>query len=106
MKSVFTFHTPEIQFDCKFRTKSIFSFAQKYDDILDVKDLFACRIILMENQTQICYEILNLIQEKWQVLPNTFKDYILNPKKKRISIVASRYLDMRIMFFRNPNKNK
>lgn len=68
--------------DITYRIKGVYSTYKKIKKglaIKDINDVFAIRII--GNFTEIkCYEILGLIHLNFVFLPNSFKDYISNPK--------------------------
>lgn len=47
---------------------------------LNLKDIFAFRIILRKNNTSECYEVLHLLHDRFRPIPGNFKDYISIPK--------------------------
>ncbi len=47
---------------------------------LNLKDIFAFRIILTEHIINNCYEVLHLLHDRFRPLPGNFKDYINIPK--------------------------
>ncbi len=65
------------------RVKHLYSIYHKIVErnykLEDMRDLIALRIIV-ENIDQ-CYSVLRLIHSLWTPIPETFKDYIANPKE-------------------------
>ncbi len=47
----------------------------------DIYDLLAVRIILEENDSNDCYYVLGVINQKFKPIPDRFKDFISVPKK-------------------------
>jgi len=75
--------------DCKYkiigRYKNIYSIHRKiakkrFTNISKLNDLFAFRIITQGNSVEYCFEILNLLHEKFYPVASRFKDYISIPK--------------------------
>ncbi len=69
----------------KGRYKSIYSIYKKMKKfptihVLELNDIFAFRIILLENSIEKCFEVLSLLHNTFQPLPDFFKDYITIPK--------------------------
>ncbi len=67
------------------RYKNIYSIFKKMRekrkiDIFDLNDIFACRIILSHERSEDCFEIMNLLHDRFTPLPHLFKDYISIPK--------------------------
>jgi len=75
-------HSKGIKAKVKGRIKSISSIYRKMRKngipFEKIQDVFALRIIT-EN-VRSCYESLGAIREKWPLLPEKFRDYILTPK--------------------------
>lgn len=67
------------------RYKNIYSIFKKMRekqkiDVFDLNDIFACRIILSHERSEDCFEIMNLLHDRFTPLPHLFKDYITIPK--------------------------
>jgi len=74
-----------INFKISGRTKSVYSAWKKSEKnqikIEDLRDIVAIRIII-EESPEVCYSIIDIIHSMWKTpIPNSFKDYIANPKK-------------------------
>lgn len=70
-----------INYEIKGRSKSIYSIYNKLDKgrkFNDIYDLFALRIMVMDEAT--CYLVLGLIHSKFRPIPKRFKDFIAMPK--------------------------
>ena len=70
-----------IEFEIKGRSKSIYSIYNKLDKgrkFNDIYDLFALRIMVLDEAT--CYLVLGLIHSKFKPIPKRFKDFIAMPK--------------------------
>ncbi|MGL4768879.1 MAG: HD domain-containing protein [Mycoplasmoidaceae bacterium] len=64
------------------RIKGIYSISKKLTDnkkIKDIKDIFAIRIITNSDELE-CYRILGIVHLNFKNSPNSFKDYISQPK--------------------------
>lgn len=59
--------------------KKILKNPRKYT-VLTLKDIFAFRIICKDESIDTCYEILNLLHDKFVPITTSFKDYIAIPK--------------------------
>ncbi len=70
-----------INYEIKGRSKSIYSIYNKLDKgrkFNDIYDLFAIRIMVLDEAT--CYLVLGLIHSKFRPIPKRFKDFIAMPK--------------------------
>ena len=72
-------------FQIKGRYKSIYSIHKKIqkkfrNTALNLKDIFAFRIILEKNSTKQCFEVLNILHDEFSPIVDNFKDYISIPK--------------------------
>lgn len=72
-------------FQIKGRYKSIYSIYRKLQKkfqktALNLKDIFAFRIILEKNSTKQCFEVLNILHDEFSPIVDSFKDYISIPK--------------------------
>lgn len=70
-----------INYEIKGRSKSIYSIYNKLDKgrkFNDIYDLFALRIMVLDEPT--CYLVLGLIHSKFRPIPKRFKDFIAMPK--------------------------
>lgn len=72
-------------FEIKGRYKSLYSVFRKLlknpnVDILSLRDIFAFRIILKNNSTKHCFDVLDLLHDHFYPLAEHFKDYITIPK--------------------------
>lgn len=70
-----------IKYEIKGRSKSIYSIYNKLDKgrkFNDIYDLFALRIMVMDEA--MCYLVLGLIHSKFKPIPKRFKDFIAMPK--------------------------
>ena len=71
----------DIKYEIKGRSKSIYSIYNKLDKgrkFNDIYDLFALRIMVLDEAT--CYLVLGLIHSKFKPIPKRFKDFIAMPK--------------------------
>lgn len=72
------------EFELIGRCKNIYSIYKKINkqgvDVLKVNDIFACRVILENGQPGQCFEVANILHDKFQPVPDLFKDYISIPK--------------------------
>jgi len=71
--------------DVKGRYKSIYSAYRKLvkkhrESPLTLHDIFAFRIILEDNNREKCFEVLNLLHDRFLPIAHRFKDYINIPK--------------------------
>ena len=71
--------------EMKGRYKNIYSIYRKLlkkekKDILKLNDIFAFRIIALQNSAEGCFGILNLLHDSFQPIADFFKDYITIPK--------------------------
>lgn len=69
----------------KGRYKNIYSVSRKMQkrlgsNVLMLNDIFAFRIISKKNSIRLCFEILNLLHDKFSPISGFFKDYITIPK--------------------------
>lgn len=69
----------------KGRYKNLYSIyrkmrAKRKHDVWQLKDIFAFRIILKNNQTEQCFEVINLLHDRFYPIADFFKDYITIPK--------------------------
>lgn len=79
------FQKNKIKFDIYGRAKSIYSiyskeFARKMS-MDKFNDLIAIRIIIDSNEVSYCYLTYGIISSFYLIIPNTFKNYIANPKQ-------------------------
>ena len=58
---------------------------EKKIEMDQIKDLFAIKIITREKQT--CYKILGIINNQYNIIPRTFKDYIATPRNNRYQAI-------------------
>jgi (p)ppGpp synthase/HD superfamily hydrolase len=74
----------EIKYELIGRCKNIYSLYQKISkkekNFLEINDVFAFRIILESPLTLRCFDVVNILHDKFQPIPNFFKDYISVPK--------------------------
>jgi len=73
-----------IKFQIKGRYKNLYSIYKKCEKkkikkVLWLWDLFAFRIII-DDDTSVCYDVLNVLHDTFIPLPERFKDYISIPK--------------------------
>jgi GTP diphosphokinase / guanosine-3',5'-bis(diphosphate) 3'-diphosphatase len=73
------------KYELKGRYKNIYSIYKKlqkkpHRNILDLHDIFAFRIILKNNSIDECFEIVNLLHDRFKPIVSFFKDYITIPK--------------------------
>lgn len=71
--------------EVKGRYKDIYSISKKlqkksHKDVFKLNDLFAFRIMVNNNSTEDCFEILDLLHDQFYPLVTSFKDYITIPK--------------------------
>jgi GTP diphosphokinase / guanosine-3',5'-bis(diphosphate) 3'-diphosphatase len=71
--------------EIKGRYKNIYSVSKKLqkkpqENALKLNDIFAFRIIVNNNSTEQCFEILDLLHEQFYPVVKYFKDYITIPK--------------------------
>ncbi len=75
----------KIKFIIEGRPKHIYSIYNKMKlrnkSLNELYDLFAIRIIIDYNDPNICFYIYGLVASIFQPVPDTFKDYINNPKR-------------------------
>lgn len=69
----------------KWRYKNIYSIYKKCVNhnnmnILWLNDIFAFRIIVLEDNYEKCFDVLNILHNSFTPLPRRFKDYISIPK--------------------------
>ncbi|MBI3619321.1 bifunctional (p)ppGpp synthetase/guanosine-3',5'-bis(diphosphate) 3'-pyrophosphohydrolase [Candidatus Peregrinibacteria bacterium] len=67
------------------RYKNVYSIHRKlerkrYDDALELRDLFAFRIILADSESERCFAVLDLLHDRFQPVVHCFKDYVTIPK--------------------------
>lgn len=83
------FKKKQIECDIKGRYKSIYSIFRKLrkkslyshqNTVLDLHDIFAFRIILKKTSKKDCFEVLNLLHDRFTPLAGHFKDYVSIPK--------------------------
>lgn len=72
-------------FEIKARYKTFYSIYQKlkkkrHKNVLRVKDIFGFRIILNDFEGKKCYEIADLLHDRFYPIPDYFKDYIAIPR--------------------------
>lgn len=72
-------------YEVKGRYKSIHSINKKIlnnpqKNILNLKDIFAFRIILTDDIVEECFEVVNLLHDEFSPVADYFKDYISIPK--------------------------
>jgi len=72
-------------FQIKGRYKNLYSIHKKIqkkikNTILNLKDIFAFRIILEKNSIKQCFEVLNILHDEFNPIVDGFKDYISIPK--------------------------
>jgi len=73
------------KFDLKGRYKNIYSVYKKivsdnHKTVLNLKDIFAFRIILLNSGAGGCFEVMNFLHDRFTPVPDFFKDYISIPK--------------------------
>lgn len=76
------------QYNCqvKGRYKTIYSIYRKlqkkrrHHDILKLNDIFAFRVIILNNSIDDCFEVMNLLHDNYFPIADSFKDYITIPK--------------------------
>lgn len=67
---------------------NVYKKMQKYDGNIDeIKDLFVLKIILRNRKN--CYISTGLINNNYQVIPGTFKDYIASPRDNMYEALQS-----------------
>lgn len=71
--------------DIKGRFKNEYSVYKKLQkkrskSALALHDIFAFRIVLLNNSTEECFEVLNMLHDKFSPVASRFKDYITIPK--------------------------
>lgn len=80
-----TLRKKKIKYEISGRAKHIYSIYNKtiirQKPMEELYDLFAIRIILDTDDNSHCFLVLGLITEMYKSVPDTFKDYISNPKK-------------------------
>ena len=73
----------------KVETKHLYNIYKKIKEknieINQIKDLFAIKIIL--KQKQECYRILGIINNMYNIIPETFKDYIAIPRNNKYQAI-------------------
>ena len=78
-------HSRNIDFEVSSRVKHIYSIHNKTiirgKPLEDLYDLYAVRIILDTEETRACYLALGVLSELYKQVPETYKNYISNPKK-------------------------
>ena len=72
-------------FGIKARYKTFYSIYQKlqkkaHKNVLRVKDIFGFRIILEDSNGKKCYEVADLLHDRFHPIPDYFKDYIAIPR--------------------------
>lgn len=72
-------------FEIQGRYKNIYSIHGKIKKkiratILNLKDIFAFRVILSSNSTKQCFDVLNIFHDEFSPIIDNFKDYISIPK--------------------------
>jgi GTP diphosphokinase / guanosine-3',5'-bis(diphosphate) 3'-diphosphatase len=77
-------HIRNINASVKWRYKNIYSIykncgKENLRNVLSLNDIFAFRIIV-EGKTKLCFEILNILHDKFIPIPKRYKDYISIPK--------------------------
>lgn len=81
----------DVQASVSFRVKHLYSIYKKLrkknaSRIDDVHDLFAMRVVLPDQHREgreflgHCYTMLGVLHNRWEPMPNRFKDYIAVPK--------------------------
>lgn len=53
---------------------------KKHKEVLELRDIFGFRIIVNNNEIEVCFEILNLLHDNFMPITEFFKDYINIPK--------------------------
>jgi len=75
----------KVKFIIEGRPKHIYSIYNKMKlrnkSLNELHDLFAIRIIIDSNDPNICFYVYGLVACIFQPVPDTFKDYINNPKR-------------------------
>lgn len=75
----------KVKFIIEGRPKHIYSIYNKMKlrnkSLNELYDLFAIRIIIDSNDANICFYVYGLVASIFQPVPDTFKDYINNPKR-------------------------
>lgn len=75
----------KVKFIIEGRPKHIYSIYNKMKlrnkSLNELYDLFAIRIIIDTNEANICFYVYGLVASIFQPVPDTFKDYINNPKR-------------------------
>jgi guanosine-3',5'-bis(diphosphate) 3'-pyrophosphohydrolase len=75
----------DIGFEVSSRVKHIYSIHNKTiirgKPLEELYDLYAVRIILDTEETRACYLALGVLSELYKQVPETYKNYISNPKK-------------------------
>ena len=64
---------------------------KKYNNINVIKDLFVIKIILRNKKN--CYISMGIINNYYQVIPGTFKDYIASPRDNMYEAIQSILID-------------
>ncbi len=72
-------------FEIHGRYKNIYSIHRKIkkkfqDTVLNLKDIFAFRVILLSNSEKQCFDVLNIFHDEFTPIIDNFKDYITIPK--------------------------
>lgn len=72
-------------FEIKARYKTFYSIYKKlqkkaHKNVLRVKDIFGFRIILDDSDEEKCYEVADLLHDRFHPIPDYFKDYIAIPR--------------------------
>ncbi len=79
------FKKNKVKFEIKGRPKHIYSIFNKMKlrekKIDELYDLFAIRILINTDDPFMCFYVYGIIANIYKPVPDTFKDYISNPKK-------------------------
>ena len=70
---------------------NIYKKMKKYNNINVIKDLFVIKIILRNKKN--CYISMGIINNYYQVIPGTFKDYIASPRDNMYEALQSILID-------------
>jgi RelA/SpoT family (p)ppGpp synthetase len=81
------------------RPKHIYSIYRKMRDkrlnFEDIYDIRALRVIIEEDQPNLCYQVLGIVHNLWQPIPQEFDDYIARAKANGYQSLHTAVIDER-----------
>lgn len=97
----------KVKYSISGRAKHIYSIYNKMQlrkkNLDELYDLFAIRVILETDDPNMCFYVYGIIASIYTPIPNTFKDYISNPKKNgyksihtAIAGIDSKFVELQI----------